>query len=194
MSRVLTALGLAAALLVGGLAISSEAQVRVERGFNPIFGFGATTARASGVLSVNTTQAATAANTTETDLWTYTLPANALDQDGKAIRVTTWGTTAATANTKRMRLYVGSTLVADNGATAANNLSWRHTVLIIRTGAAAQVNLGEYQIQNTVSATAGHVASTADTTAAITIKLSGTNGTAAANDIVFRGALVEALN
>jgi hypothetical protein len=151
-----------------------------------------------GVLTVNTTQTATAANTTETDLWTYSLPANALSADGKGVRITVFGTTAATANTKNIRLYFGSTVLESGGALALNGNAWRVVAEVYRTGASAQLAsaLATVSINDGSTGTARtRLTTPAETlSGAITIKVTGQNGTAAANDIVFRGAIVEALN
>jgi hypothetical protein len=159
-------------------------------------GSGTATAQVSGVLSVNTTQAGTGADTNETDLWTYSLPANTLNVDGKAVRVVVGGSMAANANTKTARFYFGgSSQVINDQTTAPNGGEWRGEFVIIRTGAAAQV----WGVVKTMGATPQSSLgfsqrSTGDTTTALTIKVTGQNGTAAANDIVFRGAVVEVLN
>jgi hypothetical protein len=150
--------------------------------------------RVSGVLTTTTASAGTAADTNETDLWTYSLPANVLNANGKTVRITAFGTLAANANSKTPRLYFGGTLVAFN-TVLSNNQGWRLTADVVRTGASAQLASGLY------AGGAGNgflanlpVTPAASTTAAITIKVTGQNGTASANDIVFLGAVVELLN
>lgn len=157
-------------------------------------GSGGAKGEISSVLHVNTTQNGTAADTNETDLWTYTLPANTLNADGKAIRITAWGTTGATANNKTIRLKFGAGTPRTHGPTAANNVGWVITVIVVRTGASTQLSTGT-GIFSEVSPGTQVVGSLAeDTATAITIKVTGQNGTAAADDIVFRGAIVESLN
>jgi len=56
-----------------------------------------------------------AANTNEADLFTYTLPANALSANGMSVRMVSWGTFAATANTKNLRSYFGGTAYIPEG-------------------------------------------------------------------------------
>lgn len=148
-------------------------------------------ARVGGVLTTNTTQAGTTAVTTEEELWTYSLPANTLNANGKAVKITAYGTCAANGNTKNMRVYFGSTAgVLLTGA--FNGSSWKIVVIVTRTGETAQLLSGAGQ--------AGGTANTNVTTAsqtlsgAVAIAMKGTNGTAAADDIVFRGATVEVLN
>jgi hypothetical protein len=156
-------------------------------------GGGTATAQVSGVLSVNTTEASTGADTNETDLWTYSLPANTLNANGKSVRITAWGTTAANTNNKTFQLYFGATGLRSMSTTGSAN-GWHYTATVTRTGASAQLSVGVGLvggggIQNPLISTPA-----ADTTGAITIKVTGTNGVASANDIVFRGAIVEVLN
>lgn len=130
------------------------------------------------------TPASTAANTTETDLLSVTLPASTLSYTGQTIRVVCWGTTGATANTKTLRLKFGATtlvtVVIAPGAAEAKE--WRLEATITRTGAATQVAIGQgaYDGSNMViDATAP-----AETlSGAIVCKLTGQNGTATATDI-----------
>lgn len=157
-------------------------------------GGGTATASPSGVLHANTTQAGTIADTNETDLWSYSMPANTLNANGKAVRVTAWGVFGATANNKTLRLYFGGTAIVSQGAGAFNALGWVMTGVIVRTGAAAQITGAIAEVSTQAVMANGNIAPAADTTAAIIIKVTGQNGTAAANDVVFRGAIVEALN
>lgn len=156
-------------------------------------GTGTATAVPSGVLVVNVTQAGTAGDTAETDLWTYSLPANTLSANGKGVRVRAWGTVGANGNTKSIRPYFGGTSLRLL-STTSNAGAWVCEWEIYRTGASAQKGV----VVNAITGTAlgiSAVSPAADTTAAIIIKLTGQNdAAAAANDIVLEGARVEALN
>lgn len=157
-------------------------------------GTGTATAKVSGVLTVSTTQAGTGANTDETDLWSYSLPANTLNVNGKGVRVSVSVVYAANANTKTAKLYFGSHVVTlTPTTTAANNISGYHIINVIRTGASAQIRFGIGTIGTAPQAVSMQTPAE-DTTAAITIKVTGQNGSAVANDIVFRGAIVEVIN
>jgi hypothetical protein len=99
-------------------------------------GTGSGVAVISGLLSA---QGAAAANTgtAETDLHTFTLPANSLNVDGKALRLTAAGITAANANVKTIRAYLGATsVVVLTGA--LNGIGWRADVYILRAGGGGQ--------------------------------------------------------
>jgi hypothetical protein len=160
-------------------------------GATVIFGTSSSLATVGGTLSSNTTSTCTIANTSETDLWTYSLPANALSVDGRGVRVTAYFTYAANADTKTVKIYFGSaSATLDNSATSGNGV--RGTMVVIRTGSNAQFLAADAVRGFAVSSSAVTTTTQTDT-AAITIKVTGTNGTAAANDICFKGALVEAI-
>lgn len=152
-------------------------------------GSGLATVSVGGMLTVSTTQSGTGADTAETDLWTYSLPANALSANNKGVRVTAWGSYGGNANSKTVKPYFGTALVANTSA--SNGGSWKLVWEVLRTAASAQI--AGVQFMNAVFSQVNFWSGTtaADTTAAITIKLTGQNGSASANDIVFRGAIVE---
>lgn len=157
-------------------------------------GTSAATGPVSAVLSVSTTTAQTNADTNETDLWTYDIPANTLSANGKVIRVTLHGSFGATGNNKTLKMYVGGVALATFGPTAGNNLTWTLITHMVRKGAASEIAKSYALSGGAVLGSGGNTGLTSDTTAAITVKMSGTNGTAAAGDIVFEMAIVEALN
>jgi hypothetical protein len=142
-----------------------------------------------------TTSTGTGANTTETALATFSLPLQALNANGKGFRFRAWGTTAANGNNKTMKAYLGSTVLASTGTIALNDGKWVLDCEVIRTGAAAQVirgrashKDGSLEADNYTVATG-----TEDETTALTVTMKGTNGTAAANDIVLKGAVLEVM-
>ena len=178
-----------AVAIVGNLG----AQSSVKRGFGPLtpFGLSGTTATACGYVGGTVTAVGTDANTNEKDLWSFTIPANALGTDARGVRVTVEGTTAATATTKTIRLYYNGGVIRTIHNGASNNESWFAQSMILRTGAAAQNTF-------TLSAVNGNAffaraSTTADTTAASIVKVTGQNGTGNLNDIVFRSAVVECI-
>jgi hypothetical protein len=131
------------------------------------------TAATCGVSSLQT-----AADTNPTILCTYTLPANSLSADGQSLEVITWGTTAATANSKTIALAFGATsrnIV--NGV--SNGQTWIGSMWITRSGSSAQVGLFDNR-SSTAFGTPAILAPAENTTGTIVIKVTGTNGTAAA--------------
>lgn len=157
-------------------------------------GGGSETLRPSGVINIDTTAASTGADTNETDLISFTLPASTLDANGKGVRVKVWGRTAANTNTKTVRLYFDTTVVASNDQTASpNNLNWAFEFTCIRTGASAEDVVGGGFVGANIQTTSFNAVAK-DTTTATTIKVTGQNGTATASDITAEGMLVEFLN
>jgi hypothetical protein len=140
-------------------------------------------ALAPGLLYIDST-ATTTSTTAETTLYTYTLPAGYLAQNGQALRVRCHALDAATANTKTLTLYFGATTIT-TGAVANNGGGSFLEYLVTRTGAATQVLVG-----TGVDGTAGtaavvpSVATPTETLAnAIVIKCTATDGTAAAGTL-----------
>ena len=163
-------------------------QAVVETGDDTEVGIGGTTTDA--------TQASTAADTDETVLFTHSISARGLWKDGQALRIRAWGSNAATANTKQERIRLGGltgTVVCDTGAPGANNKKWVVEATIIRTGAATQDFCGT-AIANGAAREPTVGSGTKDFTTALTLVVTGQNGTAAAADIVYEGATVEYLN
>jgi hypothetical protein len=74
----------------------------------------------------------------EDNLITYTIPANTFLLEGYGMEIDAWGIFAANANNKQIKLYLGSTLLMDSGAIAANNTSWRITGNINRVNSATE--------------------------------------------------------
>lgn len=141
-----------------------------------------------GVLNVYGTSTATTGTSEET-LASYSLPANALCRDGQSVRIRAWGTTAANGNDKTEKLYFGSTTLISTGALAANAKDWYLEATVVRTGAATQTAVANGQANAAIVAT-DVTAPTEDLTAAVTIALKATDGTAAGGSIL-KGFSVE---
>jgi hypothetical protein len=146
----------------------------------------------NGTLNTGITPACTIADTNETTLFTYTLPASALNINGRGLRITAWGTMAATATTKTIKGYFGATVTANPGAAVYNGVSWRMTYEILRLTATTQTS-GALSTVGAVLLT-GNTLPGETLANAIVIKVTGQNGTANLNDICFSGAVVEAIN
>lgn len=153
-------------------------------------GSGTATYVPQGPLTVNTTSTQTGADTNETDLWSYTLPANTLNTNGMGVRVTAWGSFATNGNTKTIRPYFAGSNLGGQGTTASNQ-GWRMQWVVIRTGASTQVAYVVNLVGGVSSNVAPAPAATGNTATDLVIKATGQNGTASAGDIVFRGAIVE---
>ena len=120
--------------------------------------------------------------TAETELMAYTLPAAMLAVDKDSVHVHAWGIGAANTNTKTLRLYFGSTVVATIVMTNASYTAWQLTAMITRTGAATQIALGvaDVHIYGGLSITYTTPGETLSGT--VIIKLTGQSGTGS-NDV-----------
>jgi hypothetical protein len=162
-------------------------------------GGGTGLAAIGGVLAQSAVPVGTGANTNATDLWTYTMPANTLSADSYGVRITAYVTTAANANNKTVALTFGATTLVTTATAGYNNTLFIFTFTVYRTGASAQSSFGQYGRRDFGSGEGApsdnftYTTPAADTTAAIAIKIVGTNGTANANEIVFRGGTIEFL-
>lgn len=148
-------------------------------------GTSTTYAKVGGTLEVNTTAAGTPASTTETDLQTYSIPANSMATNGDSISFEMSFTTAANANTKRLKIKYGATTMYDGTALALNGATITARGRIIRTGAATQNYYIEVQSNSVLLVATSAQGTAAETlSGAVTLKATGQNGTATANDLV----------
>ena len=156
-------------------------------------GTGTASAAVNGTLDAQASSAGvcTAADLVETTAWTYTLPANTLSASSRGLRVHTYGTTAANANVKTVKLYFGTnvfTIIAG----AVNNSVWFTTNTYIRMASNSQQRMGISGFGNAINAPT--ISNTTETdTAGIIIKVTIQNGTAAASDICWRGVTLETI-
>lgn len=147
-----------------------------------------------GTADVDTTSAATSANTTETDLITFALPSSAFNTSGDVIHVRAWGNTGANTNAKTVRLYFGAVVIASNDITTSpNNNDWVLEGEIVRTGTDTQEMWGGGHVGSTAQ-TYSHSTGTENDGAAITLKVTGQNGVATANDITGQGLMTKFFN
>lgn len=147
------------------------------------------------LLSVQTT-AVTNGTTVETDLLTYALAAAKLATTGAGVYVRAWGTTTSNANTKTLKVYFGTTAHISIALTASQAGRWVVDMYVFRTGASTQdvhAELRETTASLAASKGANVIATDTQTdTAAITIKVTGTSGTAS-TDINCEGMIVQFL-
>ncbi len=142
----------------------------------------ATTGQCLSVRTANATFTPVTSGTTqntEYPLSSYTLPANALSADGKTLRITAWGTLAANADAKTLKLYFGSQVIATiTGSTESGTPFW-FSAMVMRTGASTQTIVAQLIVTATIVAVTV-TAGTQDSTATILIKDASINTGAAA--------------
>lgn len=118
--------------------------------------------------------------TSETDLMSYTLPANQLLNVGDRVVVEAHFSTAANANTKTLKFYFGTYSHTQDNSTIASGANILMRFTIIKTGSNTQKITREYNtgFSSNVGNTTGTIV---DTTTEV-IKFTGQSGTAS-NDI-----------
>jgi hypothetical protein len=130
----------------------------------------------SGIINVNSTPASNT-STGETDLITYLLAADTLVNNQDVLEIDAWGTYAANANNKTVKLVFGSQTILTTGAVAANDGTWKISARIIRNSATTQeIEADTISSNSGVVDSATRTAGTQDLTTALTIKCTGTGG------------------
>ncbi|MGA1047382.1 MAG: hypothetical protein ACO3UU_05190 [Minisyncoccia bacterium] len=128
--------------------------------------------------------------TGEDNLIAYSLPANTLDTDGDFIEITAFGTMAVNANNKTLKLYFGSTVIYNSGASAVNGASWNLNATIVRTSATTQKCIVSMLSEDTTLIDSAEYNTAAESlSGSVTIKCTGeaTND----NDIVQESLIVK---
>jgi hypothetical protein len=149
-------------------------------------------ANIGGALASDTTTVGTDADTNEKTLQSYTIPANALSQDGQAIRITFAGITSANTNTKQLKIKLGSTTLYDGTAyTPTTAYFINFDFIIVRTGSSAQRYYTPNISWNNENIVITQGTSAEDMTSALVLAVTGQNGTALANEIQIYNFLVE---
>ena len=145
----------------------------------------------TGKLASAYADSGTPASTVETTLFTTTLAASQLVADGESVRMTAHGTTAANANTKTIKVYLGANPIAQNSTTTApNGKNWKIVADVTRSGGTSSVEHVSIEFDGVAAEIdASKVGATWSN--ANVLSVTGTNGTSAANDIVLKQAIVE---
>jgi len=150
---------------------------------------GRTIGNDKGLLDSSTTGSGTTAVTTEETLATFSLPANSVYTAGMGVRVVAWGTTGANGNDKQVKIKFAGDTVADTGVVAANGIPWRVTTEIMYAGSSAN-EASSFSLFND-SASSWFYTRSNSWGNAVSITITGQNGTASANDIVLEGYRIE---
>ncbi len=163
---------------------------------NPIVnaGTGLATMLPDGTLTAQLTSAATIADTLETTLQTYTLPAGTLGKNGQAVEIFGWGLFGGNTNSKTVRAYFGTNVVMSNDvSTSPNGAAFFFHAIVARRSASTETAVGEGTV-GVANQTTVRGALATDLTAAVIIRVTGQNGSAVAADITCDGMIVRFLN
>lgn len=160
------------------------------------FGSGGSSFLEAGILTryQSLTGAGNTNDTTEDTLFTFALPANSFDIAGRTLQITASGSLANNAHSKTAKLYFGTSIVATTGAQTGANVGWELQLQVQKVATGSQLGFYSPIIGTTHGGVSLPVAGTEIDTAAITIKVTGQTGTAAAADVVLNSLIIEALN
>lgn len=144
-----------------------------------------------GLLDSKYSDTATTAVVTAEILYSYTVPGGTFANNGEGIEVIIYGSFAANANTKSVVVKFGSNTYATNAVTTApNGIQFSVKFEVLRSGATSAVGFGEMvvgAVNQGVAVSKGGITWANDTD----VSVIGTNGTAAANDIVVSQVVVK---
>ena len=125
----------------------------------------------------------TIANTDETTLLSYSLPAKSFSAEKQTLELEGWGTYAPNGNGKTVRVHFGGQKILDSGQIAASGGTWKFHARIIRTGASTQVIYATFIQGTTIQASTQTVGTQAEGSA-ILLKTTGQNASALVNEVV----------
>lgn len=142
-----------------------------------------------GVISSGVTPAAQSGTGLQT-LQTATIPAKALDRNGRGIYVQAWGTYAGNANQKSVQLNVGG-LSLSSGSSTGSGTVWVLEGRVFRTAANAQRGILYGNVAGALSPAAA--TDTSVDTGTITVTVKAASGSGSQSDIIAQGLFVEYL-
>lgn len=160
---------------------------------NVKLGGSTSTFQPAGSVCRNTTSTGTGADTTEDTLQSCSLPASSLVTTGQRVHIKAYGTFGADGNNKTIKAYFGAQIY-NSGTLTQNGTGWTYEGEVWRTGSNAQTYSGPGLQASTSIVGVNFGTLTQTETGAITIKITGQNGTAVANDIVCSAMFVDMIN
>ena len=166
-------------LTVNLLTLAASGVLSLRAGLNT----GTTVARVGGTIHQDTTPVSNS-GTGETNLMTYSLPANTMGTDADYVLLDLSGEFVSPTGNSRLRVYFGSTVIFDTTALAFTTGTWRFQAKVTRTSSTDQVAVTTFSGDTTLVPVTGRTAAPAETmSGAITIKVTGQG---AASDEIFQ--------
>jgi len=148
------------------------------------------------ILYNSNTDSGTGANTTNTVLKTYTLPADTLSDNGDELHIRAIFKVGLNASAKTMQIFFGDLLSSVGNLSVNNNnlftYRFEFNCVVSRRGAATQTIFTQTILYGLPTNTVlNQYTATNDFTTALVIRATGQNGTATANDVVCEQLMVE---
>ncbi len=171
----------------GVATLDANARIPTDQAFST---GGSDTHKAMGVIDSQFTPVGNV-GAGEDVLMSYTLPANTLDVDGKAIRITAWGSGNGLDNGTLKFSFGSSQTTISSGAPMT---AWAGSIIVMRRGSNVQ-RTGLAMLVDAGASVINDFGPGQDMASAIVIKFSGENTTDTSDDAVKQlGMLVEILN
>ena len=147
--------------------------------------------RSTGLLSTTIASVSSAATTSEQTLASYVLPGGTLNL-GTKLRVKVSFSGGATGDNKTYKCYFGASVMT-SGTQTNNGTNGSCELIVTKTGTSTQIVWGNMIVGTTNITGYVNLSGTDVDASPITIKFTGTQGTASAGDIVMNDFSVERL-
>lgn len=139
----------------------------------------------------------TTATASAQSLGAFSLPAQAFRRVGQGMRLKAWGTVGTNSNTKTIALRFGGQTLNASATGTTNNGNWEINATITATGVGTTAAAAQSVVASGYAFGAAlapkYSSLTVDTSAAVTVDVLGTNGSASA-DVTLGGFLAEGLS
>lgn len=166
------------------LTLAASGVLSLRAGLNT----GTTVAKVGGTIHEDVTPVSNS-GTGETNLMTYSLPANTLGTDNDYLELEAWGEFTAAVSNKTVKMYFGGTVIFNTTALAFGAGAWRIKATVVRGSSTTQVTIAAFSGNTTLVTTTAQVASPGETlSSAVTIKCTGQSS--AASDEVFQEGFI----
>jgi len=167
------------------LTLAASGVLSLRAGLNT----GTTVARVGGTIHEDFTPVSNS-GTGETDLQTYSVPANTLGTDNDYLEVEAFGEFTAPTGNATVKMKFGSTTIFDTSALAFTSGAWRLRARIVRGGATSQLTITSFDGDTALVTVTAQVAAPAETlSGAVTLKCTGQSG--ASSEVTQEGFIIK---
>jgi len=167
------------------LTLAASGVLSLRAGLNT----GTTVAKVGGTIHEDFTPVSNS-GTGETDLMTYSVPANTLGTDNDYLEVEAFGEFTAPTGNATVKMKFGATTIFNTSALAFTTGAWRLRARIVRGGATSQLTITSFDGDTTLVTVTAQVAAPAETlSGAVTLKCTGQSG--ASSEVTQEGFIVK---
>jgi len=167
------------------LTLAASGVLSLRAGLNT----GTTVAKVGGTIHEDFTPVSNS-GTGETDLMTYSVPANTLGTDNDYLEVEAFGEFTAPTGNATVKMKFGAATIFNTSALAFTTGAWRLRARIVRGGATSQLTITSFDGDTTLVTVTAQVAAPAETlSGAVTLKCTGQSG--ASSEVTQEGFIVK---